>query len=281
MPTLPGLKKGITKDVTPPATDTQVSPITIPDGTTVLTTKLHNEIVDNEDQLIDYISGDNATNLIPQNAIDTLESDLANKQPINSKLTEISGLTFVDDDIIQQKSGALVNRTPVQFKTDLVLVKDDVGLGNVDNTSDANKPVSTAQQTALDGKEDSLGFTPEDIANKNAVNGYAGLDASSKLTGSQQVYGSVANTATQGDDSRLSDDRTPLAHATNHKTLGSDEIKLDELGIPNDNTTLDATTILHGLLSKDDKSKIDNNNVGKTFLKIMTINDDTITNGFR
>lgn len=31
--------------------------------------------------------------------------------------------------------------------------KADVGLGNVDNTSDANKPVSTAQQTALDGKE--------------------------------------------------------------------------------------------------------------------------------
>ena len=27
-----------------------------------------------------------------------------------------------------------------------------VGLGNVDNTSDANKPVSTAQQTALDLK---------------------------------------------------------------------------------------------------------------------------------
>jgi len=27
-----------------------------------------------------------------------------------------------------------------------------VGLGNVDNTSDANKPVSTAQQTALDAK---------------------------------------------------------------------------------------------------------------------------------
>ena len=34
------------------------------------------------------------------------------------------------------------------------LVKDDVGLGNVDNTSDANKPVSTAQQTALDLKAD-------------------------------------------------------------------------------------------------------------------------------
>ncbi len=33
-----------------------------------------------------------------------------------------------------------------------VLDKSDVGLSNVDNTSDASKPVSTAQQTALDGK---------------------------------------------------------------------------------------------------------------------------------
>ena len=35
----------------------------------------------------------------------------------------------------------------------VTLVKADVGLGNVDNTSDANKPVSTATQTALDGKQ--------------------------------------------------------------------------------------------------------------------------------
>ena len=34
-----------------------------------------------------------------------------------------------------------------------------VGLGNVDNTSDANKPVSTATQTALNSKLDSSGFT--------------------------------------------------------------------------------------------------------------------------
>lgn len=30
--------------------------------------------------------------------------------------------------------------------------KTDIGLGNVDNTSDTNKPISTATQTALDGK---------------------------------------------------------------------------------------------------------------------------------
>lgn len=35
-------------------------------------------------------------------------------------------------------------------------IKSEVGLSNVDNTSDANKPVSTAQQTALNAKQDVL-----------------------------------------------------------------------------------------------------------------------------
>lgn len=39
------------------------------------------------------------------------------------------------------------------------LTKSSVGLGNVDNTSDANKPVSTATQTALDLKADLAGPT--------------------------------------------------------------------------------------------------------------------------
>lgn len=39
----------------------------------------------------------------------------------------------------------------------VVLTKSDVGLSNVENTSDAAKPISTATQTALDGKEGSFG----------------------------------------------------------------------------------------------------------------------------
>jgi hypothetical protein len=47
-------------------------------------------------------------------------------------------------------SGAV---TSVAGRTgDVVLAKGDVGLGNVDNTSDADKPVSTATQTALNLK---------------------------------------------------------------------------------------------------------------------------------
>jgi len=49
----------------------------------------------------------------------------------------------------------------------------DLSLGNVDNTADSAKPVSTAQQTALNLKEDA--------ANKDIVNGYAGLDANSEV----------------------------------------------------------------------------------------------------
>lgn len=39
----------------------------------------------------------------------------------------------------------------------VTLVKGDVGLGNVDNTSDADKPISSATATALSGKQASLG----------------------------------------------------------------------------------------------------------------------------
>lgn len=51
-------------------------------------------------------------------------------------------------------------------------------------------------------------------------------------------------------DSRLSDARTPLAHAPSHKSGGSDAIKLDELAAPTDITTLNADTAKHGLLPK-------------------------------
>lgn len=40
------------------------------------------------------------------------------------------------------------------LSADVTLVKGDVGLGNVDNTADVDKPISTAQQTALNGKVD-------------------------------------------------------------------------------------------------------------------------------
>jgi hypothetical protein len=44
--------------------------------------------------------------------------------------------------------------------------KTDIGLGNVDNTSDINKPISTLQQTAIDAKLNKItaDFTPQSLA---------------------------------------------------------------------------------------------------------------------
>jgi hypothetical protein len=50
-------------------------------------------------------------------------------------------------------TGSVAGVTSVNTRTGAVTIdKTDVGLGNADNTSDANKPISTATQTALNGK---------------------------------------------------------------------------------------------------------------------------------
>ena len=62
----------------------------------------------------------------------------------------------VDNDFIvfSGTTGKIIKKvTLASYKTLLALVKGDVGLGNVDNTTDLNKPISTATQTALDLKQ--------------------------------------------------------------------------------------------------------------------------------
>ncbi len=61
--------------------------------------------------------------------------------------------------ILNVENGAEVNTVDsVAGKTGVVsLDKSDVGLGNVNNTTDLNKPISTATQTALDGKVSKTG----------------------------------------------------------------------------------------------------------------------------
>jgi hypothetical protein len=93
-------------------------------------------------------------------------------------------------------TGAVVGTTNTQTLTNKTLTspvintptgitKSDVGLGNVDNTSDANKPVSTATQTALDAK----------LASATADSTYAPL-ASPALTGVPTAPTAAANTDT-------------------------------------------------------------------------------------
>lgn len=62
-------------------------------------------------------------------------------------------------DQVSSVAGLFGVITAAALKTALALVKADVGLGSADNTSDANKPVSTAQATAINAKVAKAGDT--------------------------------------------------------------------------------------------------------------------------
>ena len=85
--------------------------------------------------------------------------------------------------------------TSVAGRTGAVtLTKTDVGLANVNNTTDASKPISTATQTALDGKLAASGGT---ISGNLSVLGTAGIGTTS-TTNTFEVYADQnANTTIQ------------------------------------------------------------------------------------
>jgi hypothetical protein len=56
--------------------------------------------------------------------------------------------------------------------------------------------------------------------------------------------------AVRGDDTRMTNARTPTAHASSHQSGGGDAIKLDDLATPDDNTDLNVSATRHGLFPK-------------------------------
>jgi len=119
----------------------------------------------------------------------------------------------------------------------VILAKSDVGLANVDNTSDADKPISSATSTALSGKEPTI---------------------ASKGTAFNKNFGVSAGEVCQGNDSRLSDARTPLAHTQAISTITDLQLALngkqDVLGF----TPIDSATKgqVNGIAELDSTGKV-------------------------
>ncbi len=55
-----------------------------------------------------------------------LDAQLAALQPLNANLTTIGGLSPSNDDLLQRKAGAWINRTPAQVKADMAIGISDV-----------------------------------------------------------------------------------------------------------------------------------------------------------
>lgn len=211
-----------------------------------------------------------------------------NLNSLDSDLVAIAALSPTNDDILQRKSGAWTNRTPAQFKTDLALTKSDVGLANVDNTSDANKPVSSATQTALNAKADLVGgFVPsnqlpsyvDDVLEYADFGSFPGTGESGKIyvaadtnltyrwTGSAYAgmssalaLGETSTTAYRGDRGKTAYDHSQLITGNPHAVTKSD------VGLGNADNTSDAnkpvsTATQSALDAKVDKSTYDANSI--------------------
>lgn len=121
--------------------------------------------------------------------------DTANRSRSNHTGTQTASTI---SDFNSAASGA----APVQSvagKTGTVTVtKSDVGLGNADNTSDANKPVSTATQTVLDAKLDKnstiIGGTKTKVTYDAKGLVTAGTDATQDDIGDGTTYKQYSST---------------------------------------------------------------------------------------
>jgi hypothetical protein len=83
----------------------------------------------------------------------------------DKRISELTTIVTVDNTadffpIVDTSETETKKITPNALKTSLAL-------NNVNNTSDANKPISDATQTALNAKQNSLGYTAENVANKS------------------------------------------------------------------------------------------------------------------
>jgi trimeric autotransporter adhesin len=183
-----------------------------------------------------------------QTALD-LKADLASPTftgTVSGISATMVGLGNVDDTSNATERAAAVTLTNKTLTSPVVntptgIVKGDVGLGSVDNTADTAKPVSTAQQTALDLKANlaSPTFTGTvTIPSGASISGFAPL-ASPELTGTPTAPTASANTDTT--------QVATTAFVTNAVSTGISGVSIDALDDVSDVTI---TTAADGDLLK-------------------------------
>ena len=151
------------------------------------------------------------------NRAELAESELAGDISAlqSGKVDKIAGSSLVPDTKVAGYDSHLLNTSNPHNVT-----KTQVGLGNVDNTADLNKPVSTATQAALDLKVDKE--TGKALVETSKVSAYdAHLINTSNphlVTKAQVGLGSVINAGL---------DTTVTASSTNYITSGAVKTYVD------------------------------------------------------
>jgi hypothetical protein len=136
------------------------------------------------------IDNEAVTNAKVATGIDAVK--IADGSVTNAEFQFIGGLTSDAQTQINAKEATITATTSADYyrgdKTFATLNKTAVGLANVDNTSDANKPVSSATQTALNLKENTITAT-------TSADYYRGDKTFATLNKSAVGLGNVDNTS--------------------------------------------------------------------------------------
>lgn len=123
------------------------------------------------------------------------------------------------------------------------ITKTNIGLGNVDNTSDVNKPVSTAQQAALDKKVNKV--TGKSLILDSEIEKLAGLPNNTELTNS------IANAKAAGDNAQSNLNAHKLNVSNPHQVTKA------QLGLGNVNNTSDLSKPISTATQKALDGKVD------------------------
>lgn len=133
-------------------------------------------------------------------------------------------------------SGGTFNTSAINspsITTPTGIVKGDIGLGNVDNTSDVNKPISTATQTALNAKV--AGPSSSVSGNLSTFNGTTGKvvqDSGYSLPNSALVGVSSAQTLT---NKTISGSDNTITNVPNSSVVGLGSLALkNQASVPTD-----------------------------------------------
>ena len=172
----------------------------------------------------------------------------------DQKISELSAIVTIDNatdvlPIVDTSATTTKKVTPTQLKTSLAL-------NNVDNTSDANKPVSSAQQTALDAKQATLvSGTNIKTVNNTSLLGSGNISISSAV-----AWGGVTGTLSNQTDLQTAldgkvDENTAITAATKTKqtydakglvTAGADATTADIADSTNKRYVTDAQLVVVG-----------------------------------
>ena len=172
----------------------------------------------------------------------------------DQKISELSAITAIDNatDVLP----IVDTSATTTKKITLTQVKTSLALNNVDNTSDANKPVSSAQQTALDAKQATL----VSGTNIKTINGTSVLGSGNIAISSAVAWGGVTGTLSNQTDLQTAldgkvDENTAITGATKTKvtydqkglvTAGADATTADIADSTNKRYVTDAQLVVVG-----------------------------------